>query len=92
MDAHTPDPLTDCVRTYLREHFGEVKDESPLGDYFVFSVKVDGMPRELKVHRDLFVFADVIPEYLNSTDIARQLKTIGNVEIADPGILRKPNR
>ncbi len=71
------------VRTYLLEHFQEVKDEPSQGDYYVFGVIAHGIPREVKVHRNVFMFADLVPRYLRDHDIAQQLER-GNVEIAEP--------
>ena len=78
------DPIPEDVRQYLRQHFRDVKDEPSHGDYYVFSVKLaSGEPRELKVHRNIFVFSEMIRAYLQDHDFAAQLER-GNVEIAEP--------
>jgi len=77
------DPIPEEVRLYLREHFQTVTDEPSTPDYYVFSVTVQGVRREITVHRNFFMFPDVVPGYLRDIDIARQLET-GNVEICEP--------
>jgi hypothetical protein len=77
------DPIPEDVRAYLREHFQNVHEESPEGDYYVFGVMVSGSYRNLKVHRNFFMFADLVPRYLRDNDIAGQLQR-GGVEIAEP--------
>ena len=77
------DPIPEGIREYLREHFQEVCDEAPEGDYYVFSVDVQGTRRYVKVHRNLFMFAELVPRYLRENTIAAQLER-GNVEIAEP--------
>ena len=78
------DPLPEDVRQYLRLHFGDVKDEPAQGDYYVFSMRLQsGEPRELKVHRNLFAFSEVVTTYLAEHGLAGQLER-GNVEIAEP--------
>jgi hypothetical protein len=78
------DPVPEDVREYLRKHFRDVKDEPSQGDYYVFSMKLpSGEPRELKVHRNMFVFSEMISAYLREHDFAAQLER-GNVEIAKP--------
>lgn len=77
------DPIFSDVGQYPEEAFGNVTEERPEGDYYVLSVIVCGERRTLKVHRNLFIFADVVPRYLQDNDIAGQLER-GNVEIARP--------
>jgi len=83
MVAMQIDPILRDISQYLEEAFGNVSEESPEGDYYVLSVIVSGERRTLKVHRNLFIFADVVPGYLRNNDIAGQLER-GNVEIAKP--------
>jgi|HubBroStandDraft_2_1064218.scaffolds.fasta_scaffold392670_1 hypothetical protein len=78
------DPIPEDVREFLRKHFRDVKDEPPQGDYYVFSMKLQsGELRELKVHRNLFVFSEVVSRYLEQFDFLAQLGR-ANVEIAEP--------
>jgi hypothetical protein len=78
------DPIPEDVRQYLHQHFPNVKDEPSQGDYYAFSMKLpSGEPRELKVHRDIFIFSEMIAPYLQDHDFAAQLER-GNVEIAKP--------
>lgn len=78
------DPIPEDVRQYLRGHFRDVKDEPSQGDYYVFTVRLDsGDRREIRVHRNVFVFSEMIPAYLRDNDLAGQLRQ-GNVEIAEP--------
>lgn len=78
------DPIPEDVRRYLQEHFASVRDEPPEGNYYVFSMRLgSGERRELRVHRELFIFADLVPSYLQESDITAQLMK-GNVVIAKP--------
>lgn len=78
------DPIPNGVRQYLRQHFQAVKDELPQGEYYVFSIRLEsGERRELKVHRNIFVFSESIPAYLRDHDFAGQLRR-SDVEIAKP--------
>jgi hypothetical protein len=78
------DPIPEDVRHHLRQHFSDVKDELPQGDYYVFSMKTGpGERRELKVHLELFMFSEVVTNYLRENNFAAQLER-GNVEIAKP--------
>ncbi|MGA2269047.1 MAG: hypothetical protein ABSH44_11315 [Bryobacteraceae bacterium] len=55
------DPVPEDVREYLRKHFRDVKDKPSQGDHYVFSMKLRfGERRELKVHRNIFLFSEVI--------------------------------
>jgi hypothetical protein len=78
------DPIPKDVREYLHQHFQEVRDELPQGDSYVFSMRVaSGEYRELKVHREVFMFSEGISAYLMQHDFASQLEK-GNVEIVEP--------
>lgn len=78
------DPLPEDIRQFLRKHFHNVKDELPEGNFYVFSMKLTtGEIRELKVHRSIFTFSSLVPDYLRNHDIAGQLQR-GNVEITKP--------
>jgi hypothetical protein len=78
------DPILDDVRRYLREHFEQVDDQPSQGDYFVFGLTLlSGHRRQLKVHRDIFIFSESIPAYLRECDFAAQLE-LGDVQITEP--------
>jgi len=78
------DPIAEDIRNYLGEHFLDVTDEPAQGEYYVFSMKLpSGQLREMKVHRKILIFADLVPAYLREHDLVAQLQH-GNVEIAEP--------
>ena len=78
------DPLPEDIRHYLRQHFQDVSDEPRQGDYYVFLMKLNsGDLRTLKVHRDLFIFSSLVPDYLRNHNLASQLQH-EDVEIARP--------
>jgi hypothetical protein len=78
------DPIPEDVRQYLREHFRDVTDEPSAGDYYVFSMRLEsGERRELKVHRNIFMFSEVVRAYLQQHDFVGQLQR-GDVVIAKP--------
>jgi hypothetical protein len=78
------DPIPEDVRQFLIENFVDVRDERPEGDYYVFSLKTsNAQPRTLKVHRNFFIYSEVVNDYLKTQDLAGQLER-GNVEIAAP--------
>jgi hypothetical protein len=63
------DPVPENIRQSLRQHFRDVKDEPSQGNYYVFSLKLpSGAPREMKVHRNLFIFSELVSAYLREHD------------------------
>jgi len=77
------DLFLEHIRTYLREHYGEVTDETAQGEHYVLSLTVNGTRREVKAHRYLSAYEGSIAQYLRDSNIAGQLLT-GNVEITKP--------
>jgi hypothetical protein len=78
------DPIPEDVRQFLMKNFTDVRDEPPQGDYYVFSLKTSSGPlRHLKVHRSVFIYSEMVSDYLRNEDLAGQLER-GDVEIAEP--------
>jgi hypothetical protein len=76
------DQIPNPVREYLREHYKDI-DEAREGDSYVFGMAVNGIRRELKVHRNFFMFPDVVSRYFQDTNLAQCLEH-GNVHITEP--------
>jgi hypothetical protein len=79
-----PDPIPEDVRQFLTKNFKNVRDEPAQGDYYVFSMSAtSGHPRTLKVHRNLFIYSEVVTAYLLEHDFVEKLEH-GNQEITEP--------
>jgi hypothetical protein len=78
------DPIPEDVRQFLRNNFSDILDEPAQGDYYVFSLKTSSGPgRHLKVHRNVFIYSEMVSEYLRKYDFVGQLES-GDAEIAQP--------
>jgi hypothetical protein len=84
MDSMELDPIPEDVRRFLIKNFKDVRDEPAEGDYYVFSLKTNsGQPRTLKVHRNFFIYSEVVTAFLQEHDFVGNLAS-GNQEIAEP--------
>lgn len=78
------DPIPEDVRQFLISNFTDVRDEPRQGDRYVFSLKTSsGQLRQLKAHRNFFMYSEVVSQYLRNPDLVGQLEN-GDVEIVKP--------
>jgi hypothetical protein len=84
MESMELDPIPEDVRQFLIKNFKDVRDEPAQGDYYVFNLKTNsGEPRTLKVHRNFFIYSEMVTAYLQEHDFVGKLE-YGNHEIAEP--------